>query len=155
MPSRYVAGLKPYESKPYLGQNHGLAVFVNFTMPTHSRPNAREIIHRSRGSMLGRDYARIGGSMLRSKILLVGLALIPATILVTGYSSLGEAKGDECKAKPDSSSPAGLHWYYRVDRVNNRHCWYLHEQGVRVHSLINAASRSPCLLYTSPSPRDS
>ena len=93
--------------------------------------------------MLGRDYARIGGSMLRSKILLVGLALIPATILVTGYSSLGEAKGDECKAKPDSSSPAGLHWYYRVDRVNNRRCWYLHEQGVRVHSLINAASRSP------------
>jgi hypothetical protein len=85
----------------------------------------------------------LGGSMLRSKILLVGLALIPATILVTGYSSLGEAKGDECRAKPDGSSPAGLHWYYRVDRANNRHCWYLHEQGVRVHSLINAASRSP------------
>jgi hypothetical protein len=93
--------------------------------------------------MLGRDYTRIGGSMLRSKILLVGVTLIPATILVTGYSSLGEAKGDECRAKPDSSAPAGLHWYYRVDQANNRHCWYLHEQGMRVHSVINATSRSP------------
>ena len=79
---------------------------------------------------------------MRSKILAIGLALIPAAVLVSGHSSLGEAKGDECRTKPDSSSPAGLHWYYRVDRANNRHCWYLHEQGMRVHSLINAASRS-------------
>jgi hypothetical protein len=81
--------------------------------------------------------------MLRSKILLVGLALIPATILVTGDSSIGEAKGDECRAKPDSSAPAGLHWYYRVDRANSRHCWYLHEQGMRVHSLIHATTGDP------------
>ena len=81
--------------------------------------------------------------MKRSKTLSVVLALLPAAILVTGHSSLGEAKGDECKARPDSSSPAGLHWYYRVDRANNRHCWYLHAQGMRVHSLINATSRSP------------
>ena len=81
--------------------------------------------------------------MLRSKIQLVGLALIPAVLLVTGHSSLGEAKGDECRAKPDGSAPAGLHWYYRVDRASNRHCWYLHEQGMRVHSLINATSHSP------------
>jgi len=81
--------------------------------------------------------------MLRSKIRLVGLALIPAAILLTGHSSLGEAKGDECKAKPDGSAPAGLHWYYRVDRANNRHCWYLHQQGMRVHSLNNATLRAP------------
>ncbi len=79
--------------------------------------------------------------MLRSKIRLAGLALIPAVILVTGHSSLGEAKGDECRTKPDGSAPAGLHWYYRVERASNRHCWYLHEQGMRVHSLINAVSR--------------
>jgi hypothetical protein len=78
---------------------------------------------------------------MRPKILSIGLALIPA-VLVCAHSSLGEAKGDECRAKPDSSAPAGLHWYYRVDRANDRHCWYLHEQGMRVHSLINAPSHS-------------
>jgi hypothetical protein len=79
--------------------------------------------------------------MLRSKILLARLALIPAAILMSGHSSLGEAKGDDCRAKPDSTAPAGLHWYYRVDRANNRHCWYLHEQGMRVHSLVHTTSR--------------
>jgi hypothetical protein len=81
--------------------------------------------------------------MVRSKILLVGLVLTPAVLVVTGHSSLGEAKGDECRAKPDSSAPAGMHWYYRVDRTNSRHCWYLHEQGMRVHSLIESAPRHP------------
>jgi hypothetical protein len=79
---------------------------------------------------------------MQSKILSIGLALIPAAILVSAHSSLGEAKGDECKAKPDGISPAGLHWYYRVDRANNRHCWYLHAQGMPVHSRIDAAPRS-------------
>jgi hypothetical protein len=79
---------------------------------------------------------------MQSKILSIGLALIPAAILVCAHSSLGEAKGDECKAKPDGLSPAGLHWYYRVDRANNRHCWYLHAQGMPVHSRIDTASRS-------------
>jgi hypothetical protein len=78
---------------------------------------------------------------MRPKILSIGLALIPA-VLVCAHSSLGEAKGDECRAKPDSSAPARLHWYYRVDRANDRHCWYLHERGMRVHSLINAPSHS-------------
>lgn len=78
---------------------------------------------------------------MRPKILSIGFALIPA-VLVCAHSSLGEAKGDECRAKPDSSAPAGLHWYYRVDRANDRHCWYLHERGMRVHSLINAPSHS-------------
>jgi hypothetical protein len=79
--------------------------------------------------------------MLRSKILLARLALIPAALLVTGHSSLGEAKGDDCKAKPEGTAPAGLHWYYRVDRANSRHCWYLHEQGMRVHSVGHATLR--------------
>src|SRR5690348_18307517 len=78
---------------------------------------------------------------MQSKILSVGLALIPAAILVSAHSSLGEAKGDECKAKPDGVSPAGLHWYYRVDRTNNRHCWYLHAQGMPVHPSADATPR--------------
>jgi hypothetical protein len=92
---------------------------------------------------VGRDCTQTGGSIVRSRILLVGLVLTPAALVATGYSSLGEAKGDDCKAKPDSSAPAGLHWYYRVDRANNRHCWYLHGQGMPVHSFSHAMTRNP------------
>jgi hypothetical protein len=92
--------------------------------------------------MWGVTARKLGESMLRSKMLLVSLALTTAAV-VAGHSSLGEAKGEECRAQPDGSSPAGLHWYYRVDRANNRHCWYLHEQGMPVHSPIRATTRNP------------
>ena len=72
--------------------------------------------------------------MLKSKILSAALVLMPGTILLTSQSSFSEPNGDECKLKPGDAAPAGLHWYYRVDRVNNRHCWYLHAQGTPVHS---------------------
>ena len=72
--------------------------------------------------------------MLKSKILSAALVLMPATILLTSQSSFGEPNGDECKLKPGDAAPAGLHWYYRVDRVNDRHCWYLHAQGMPVRS---------------------
>jgi hypothetical protein len=80
--------------------------------------------------------------MRRSKILSGNIALMPAILLVMSHSSLGEAKADECRIKPDGAAPAGLHWYYRVDRTNNRHCWYLHTQGMPVHSPVSATSRN-------------
>ena len=76
-----------------------------------------------------------------SKILSGILALTPAVLLVISDAILGAAKGDDCKIKPDGSAPAGLHWYYRVDRTNNRHCWYLHAQGMPVHPVADATPR--------------
>ena len=80
--------------------------------------------------------------MHRSKILSGMLALMPAVLLASGHSSFGAAQADDCKVKPDASAPAGLHWYYRVDRANNRHCWYLHAQGLPVHAIVNATSHN-------------
>jgi len=80
--------------------------------------------------------------MRRSKILSGIVALIPAVLLVMSHLSLAAATADECRIKPDSAAPAGMHWYYRVDRTNNRHCWYLHAQGMPVHSPVNATSRN-------------
>jgi hypothetical protein len=34
---------------------------------------------------------------------------------------------DDCLAKPNRSAHAGSHWYYRIDRATQRHCWYLKE----------------------------
>ena len=76
-----------------------------------------------------------------SRILSGILALTPVVLLVISDSIAGAAKGDDCKIKPDGSAPAGLHWYYRVDRTNNRHCWYLHAQGMPVRPVADATPR--------------
>ncbi|XIA62585.1 hypothetical protein ACFIOY_24070 [Bradyrhizobium sp. TZ2] len=36
---------------------------------------------------------------------------------------------DDCLAAPKAATPAGGHWYYRIDRATKRKCWYLREDG--------------------------
>jgi hypothetical protein len=103
------------------------------------------IVHAIRDSMLGLEYSVLGGSMRKPTILSAFLVLMPATILLTSHASIAEPTVDECRMKPGASAPPGLHWYYRVDRTNNRHCWYLHAQGMQTHSLTNGTSRDPAL----------
>lgn len=39
------------------------------------------------------------------------------------------AAADNCLTAPKGPTPAGSHWYYRLDRVTKRQCWYLREEG--------------------------
>ena len=61
------------------------------------------------------------------------------TILSTAQTSLAEPAADECKTEPGSSAPPGSHWYYRVNRTDQRHCWYLGPEGVKVRSQAREA----------------
>jgi len=47
----------------------------------------------------------------------------------------GGAAAENCLVKPNTSAPAGLRWHYRVDRANNRHCWYVRGQGAKARQL--------------------
>jgi hypothetical protein len=38
----------------------------------------------------------------------------------------GAFAADNCATAPGAAAPKGQHWYYRVDQVNHRKCWYLH-----------------------------
>jgi len=73
--------------------------------------------------------------MQRRKIFIapIVLAVLFAGSLTT-RSSLAAAAADECLSKPGASAPAGSHWYYRVNRADRRHCWYLGPAGAKVHS---------------------
>ena len=40
------------------------------------------------------------------------------------------ATTDDCLTAPKGgATPAGSHWYYRIDRATKRQCWYLREDG--------------------------
>jgi hypothetical protein len=41
------------------------------------------------------------------------------------FSVVPSRAADECLSQPNSTAPKGSHWYYRVDRANQRQCWYL------------------------------
>jgi hypothetical protein len=74
------------------------------------------------------------------------LILPLASISATAQTRLAEPAADECKAKPDSPAPAGSHWYYRVNRTDQRQCWYLGAEGRKVRSQVRedaAPARTP------------
>jgi hypothetical protein len=55
------------------------------------------------------------------------------------------AAADECLAGPRGESPAGHHWFYRVDRSTKRHCWYLGERGRAVSRDAGSTSKRAAL----------
>ncbi len=54
--------------------------------------------------------------------------LVAGISLLTALHGQGVAE-DQCLSGPKGQSPAGYHWYYRVDRAEGRHCWYLRQSG--------------------------
>lgn len=83
------------------------------------------------------------GSMQRSVLgrATLVVVVVVATIALTGESSVGETI--QCRTSPGAPAPQGTHWYYRVDRTNNRHCWYTQSARLPVHSQRNEMPSNP------------
>jgi len=68
------------------------------------------------------------------KILPTILVVLPASILLAAQASVGKATAEECSIRPGSPAPQGAHWFYRVNRTDNRHCWFLSSERITVRS---------------------
>src|ERR1700730_1440961 len=76
-----------------------------------------------------------GGQMRIIYLVPVIFVTLFAAVPLTGQSGLAEtaaqAAADECVSRPGATAPQGSHWYYRVNRADSRHCWYLGPEGAR------------------------
>ena len=59
-----------------------------------------------------------------------------------GSAQKVQGAADECLAKPGGTAPQGSHWYYRVNRADGRHCWYLAPEGQKVRARAKAEQPS-------------
>jgi hypothetical protein len=73
--------------------------------------------------------------------------LAAAIMLGPGHAALA---ADDCLAGPSRPPAQGGHWYYRLDRVNNRKCWYLVEPDARAPTA--EAPQSPPPPEAAPQP---
>lgn len=78
--------------------------------------------------------------MLRSKILPAIFLVAPAVVLLTMRAGASLPAAEECRARPGLTTPRGAHWYYRVNRADKRHCWFLGSAQARAH--VRAAARA-------------
>jgi hypothetical protein len=65
-----------------------------------------------------------------------------APLATVSHSAAGV--DDECLSSPKTSQ--GGHWYYRIDRVTKRHCWYLKEDDEK----LSQVAPKPVLPKTAP-----
>jgi hypothetical protein len=62
------------------------------------------------------------------------LIIALGTVVLGVQTGLAEPAADECKTTPGSSAPPGQHWYYRVNRSDQRQCWYLGAESTKVRA---------------------
>ncbi|MEH2498372.1 hypothetical protein V1294_004851 [Bradyrhizobium sp. AZCC 1678] len=55
-------------------------------------------------------------------------ARVLTTAAEAAPSQATQAAADSCLSAPKGANPSGSHWYYRIDRVTKRQCWYLREE---------------------------
>jgi hypothetical protein len=56
----------------------------------------------------------------------VAAAVLAAAALAAAPS--GAQAADECLTAPKATTPAGAHWYYRLEKGTKRKCWYLADE---------------------------
>ncbi len=86
-----------------------------------------------------------------AKLLPAVFFIIPAAVVLTTQATLVEAASAQCMAQPGSSASTGGRWYYRIDRVNHRRCWFLSSRDLSAHFSIrrNGALRHRDLINRS------
>ncbi len=67
------------------------------------------------------------------------LVILLAAVALTARPGVA---ADECVTKHASEAPEGSHWYYRLDRANNRRCWFLGPADTKLRTR-QAASHQP------------
>ena len=82
-----------------------------------------------------------------TSFLRVALASLLGTLTAFGLNGAVLAAGT-CIEGPNLNAGQGRHWYYRVDRINHRKCWYATETGLKTHE---DAPLEPTPPPTSPS----
>ena len=91
--------------------------------------------------------------MLRNIPRPIGSIGFVTTLLVLGVgvgAPGNTARADDCLIAPNSSAPQGRHWYYYLDRTNQRKCWYLRapdlpEQQAAAQATSDAAATHNCI----------
>jgi hypothetical protein len=64
------------------------------------------------------------------------LVIALAAVSLTARSTLAQRAADECITKPGSAAPEGKHWYFRVNRSDRRHCWYVGPDGMHARASV-------------------
>src|SRR5258707_7525534 len=93
--------------------------------------------------------AKFVGALFAS--ILAGATFAP----VTDIHAQAAAAADNCLTAPKDKTPAGSHWYYRLERGTKRPCWYLRDEkdkSARAAAQDSSTDAAPASAAADPAP---
>jgi hypothetical protein len=86
----------------------------------------------------------------------IGLTVLVYALFSAGVgASANVARADDCLAAPNSPTPQGSHWYYRMDWAKQRKCWYLRAPDQPAQQAVPEAAPRMGATADSPGPQRS
>lgn len=64
----------------------------------------------------------------------------------------GARAADECLTAPKGATPAGAHWYYRLEKGTKRKCWYLADEVSKATRTTSSAATPAAASPETPNP---
>jgi hypothetical protein len=85
-----------------------------------------------------------------ASILAIVTSRVIAVTALTTLQTVVVLAADNCVTEPNLQMTKGGHWYYYVDRVKNRKCWFLWKQDVQGSSAGSQQAQSSSLPMPQP-----
>src|SRR6195256_4335762 len=76
-------------------------------------------------------------------------------VALTSVAGSSARAADDCITGPKGQAPQGSHWYYNLNRVTHRRCWYLGAEGLKVRHVASpkpSSSAMPTLQQRAETP---
>lgn len=90
-------------------------------------------------------------AMIASAVVAGCVSFFSMSMSVTAEPA-AESTANECLAAPKAATPAGAHWYYRIEKGTKRKCWYLADAGAKLAKPATATAASPVTEQDAPPP---
>ena len=71
---------------------------------------------------------------MSTRLILVVPTVFAICVVAVSLKTTSADAVDQCLAAPNATSPAGKHWYYRLNKTTGIRCWYLAEKTKKVRS---------------------
>lgn len=70
------------------------------------------------------------------------VSILGTSVSVNAAPAAEPAAQNECLSAPKGATPAGAHWYYRVEKGTKRKCWYLADEVAKTKTAVTPAPAS-------------
>ena len=79
------------------------------------------------GLLMSKRSAKFVPALFASVLAGANLATVTDLRAQATQAQATQPPADDCLTAPKGATPAGGHWYYRIDRATKRKCWYLRD----------------------------